>query len=271
MANWLYIIGGILLIAVGTIAMTVGGMRKSKVDADEAGQAAEAQLRDLTAKIDKLSSLPKAQVTTQMVTDVRNDFYQWAAGLQTNQGNRRLAYDKMVLAAQESQLRASASLRDKYQCFLTALRDAVASCQQAGFQGLTLESHPLPENLYLIDYKQPVSRIVFADKTAWDVFIRPDRDDPSLPAPSILLVFGDSNDKSILRQVQPADGALINLHPDGDRRWISASGKIAYAMADLVQRKAKLSESGEFLKDIAKRMLEYQVSTAAPTTQQAVR
>jgi len=195
----LFQIGGILVIAVGTILLTYGSQLASKIEKDDTNDMIERKIGETLEAIENVQSNEKAQSKSgdsdsipSSIMKIEGEFTEWANDLLEGRGRSRIQVERSRLDSESLEIVNSGKLRPLFDRAIGVIRGA--SNAYGGAANLPIETNlpDVPENIYREEYRGSVTF-----PHAWRWVIRSSCNQPAksdrLPALAVNISGGPDN------------------------------------------------------------------------------
>lgn len=255
--NW-YTISGIIIVAIGTLLMTYGGVFQTR----KAASASEQQLDDISRDLAELKGRPKSELSKDALARVERDIAQWAKDFASEKQQKKLALAHKR-SEHDSTIEHTKTLAREYLGFLTAvLRDAVTSYSTASGQAIAMELPEITDTIF--SENDPKSAyegsISFSPRSSWKIRTMWDpRSGPDVAPPWIIV--------SLLRKSDGADSPqekgelLIRFSTDMKSFFIRLQQDFLFAapMESGNSANYKTTEYEERIRTLLVRLVEFQL------------
>jgi hypothetical protein len=192
--NW-YTITGIVIVAVGTLLMTYGGLFQTRKDAS----ASERQLDNISRDLAELKGRPKSELSKDALARVERDIAKWAKTFASEKQQRKLILDQKRSEHDSSVEHTNALAREYLRFLMAVLRDAVTSYSSASGQTIAADLPEVPETVFSDDDPKRVyeGTISFSTHSSWTIHTMSDpRSGPDVAAPWIIVSLLRKSDGS---------------------------------------------------------------------------
>lgn len=244
-----YTIGGILLIAAGTLLMAWGQRVESRRDSS----AVETKLEDMRQYLTEAKENAATDPEKAALDSVEASFEEWAEDFAGRRGSTKIQLEQERLAYLSEEVEASRLVWPVYEEVLFTLRLAVNAYNQRFNGKLLAELPPLPENLYGREGTRAYTGFVKFDKTtAWQIGVLSMGQATKSNLPFLYISLYDTEKEQDVSN----EYITISVRPDIDRIRFSFTGsRIPRVNVDEIP----LNEYKQGLSSITRRMFEAQV------------
>jgi low affinity Fe/Cu permease len=156
---------GILLIAFGTIVMIYGQYEKSKEDSS----VLQSKVDDVLKRIDEAKKGEINESSGGKIQKIEQEFQIWAAEFLKDRERKKIKLTKRQLDSVDVQLKVSNELRPVFEYVLKTI-DSLARAYKAESSKIVQVDFPsIPSNLYSEAASKYSGKVVFPNKTVWRV------------------------------------------------------------------------------------------------------
>src|SRR5205085_3887186 len=123
----LYILLGIVAIAVGTALLTYGGIITSRKDAAQASVGSEAKLASISRDLAELKGKPKSDLSPESILRVEGEVKEWALNFASERQQRKLATDQKRTELAQKLTHANSLAKEYFAYVLKVLNDTLVA------------------------------------------------------------------------------------------------------------------------------------------------
>jgi hypothetical protein len=248
-----YLIWGIVVVALGTLLMTYGGIVQSRKDAAKSSDKLDSISRDVA----DLKGKPKSDLSANAIKRVETDIAKWAKEFASEKQQRKLRVEEQLSAHQSAVDHSNELIRGYFQFFLTVLREALISYAKDAKSQVDLT---LPEASPLL-FSNPDSRyegrVVFSPLVSWNIATHYNTQVPNLAGPSFIVTLIKSNDDGT--NAKENGELMVRFSSDVKSFYIRLQRDFLLAVPTHSERKTTL-EYEDTMKSILKSLIEFQLS-----------
>jgi uncharacterized membrane protein len=190
-----YIIGGILLIALGTGVMFYGQHVKSKVDSAEVSKVVQNKVDDVLKRIDEVRGAEKDKASDGKINQIEQEFQTWAAGFLKDRERKKIELARTHLDSVDVQLKISNELGPIFEYVLKTIDSMTKAYNAESGETIKVNFPPLPPNLYSEEARNYGGKVIFPHKAIWHIQFLASRPPKSDDLPTMYITFEQEEDK----------------------------------------------------------------------------
>lgn len=193
-----YIISGILLIALGTGMMVYGQHVKSKVDSAEVARGLQDKVDNVLKHIDEVRKGEKDEASAGKINQIEQEFQTWAAEFLKDREQKKVKLARTHLDSVDVQLIVSNEWRPIFEYVLKTIDSMAKAYNAKSGETIKVDFPPLPPNLYSEEAENYGGTVIFPNKIMWRIMflsIKPPRQNHP---PSMYISFGQEGDRDRL-------------------------------------------------------------------------
>jgi len=193
-----YIIGGILLIALGTLAMVYGQHAKSKVDSSEVSQVVQNKVDEVLKRIDEVRGGEKDKASAGKIQQIEQEFQIWAAEFLKDRELRKVQFARTQLDSVDVQLKVSNEWKPIFEYALKTIDAMAHAYNSESGETVKVDFPPLPSNLYSEAARKYGGKIIFPNKAIWHILFAASSPPKKENPPSMYVEFRKEGDIGLL-------------------------------------------------------------------------
>ena len=195
------IIVGILLNALGTGMMVYGQHVKSKVDSAEVSRVLQDKVDNVLKRIDEVREGEKDEASAGKIQQIEQEFQTWAAEFLKDREQRKVELARTHLDSVDVQLKVSNEWKPIFEYVLKTI-DSMANAYNAeSGETIKVDFPPLPPNLYSEAASKYGGKVVFPNKAVWRILFAASRPPKKENPPSMYINFQKEEDICLRKQL----------------------------------------------------------------------
>jgi hypothetical protein len=178
-----YTILGLILVALGTVLMTYGGVFQARTD----GKSSEEKLDKISHDLADLRGKPKTELSEDAITRVEHDVEEWAKDFASDKQRRKLVIDQKR-SDHDNIAEHTASLgRDYFAFALSVMRDALHSYSERSSVPITVNLPQVSDRLFADADVRYEGDVVFSRTHRWQIITLTTHDSNDVAPPMIII------------------------------------------------------------------------------------
>lgn len=165
----IYVIFGVVIIAIGTCFLYLGSSKSDKIAQKEVTEKIEETQR----KIEELKHSGSGNVDTNKINEIENEFNAWADSFLQNKEILKLSFQKKDINDKEERLSLNAKWRPFYVSFFINIKNIIDAYNKKSNDVVKYKIVQLPENLFNPDNGIYTSSISFRENIQWEFKLTP--------------------------------------------------------------------------------------------------
>lgn len=162
----IYIILGIVVVGIGTLIIYVGGNRDSQSSQNE-----------ITAKINetqkKIDNLKFESNDKEKVSQIENEFHEWANDFVENKDKKRIFVEKKQLENKESRIKFNELYRPHFLLFLETTKNIIDAYNAKTGEKISYRISSLPMNIFDPNVEKYKAQLIFNADVIWNIELKP--------------------------------------------------------------------------------------------------
>ncbi len=215
-----YIIGGILLIALGTLAMVYGQHAKSKVDSSEVSQVVQNKVDEVLKRIDEVRGDEKDKASAGKIQQIEQEFQTWASEFLKDRERRKIELARTHLDSSDVQLKVSNEWKPIFEYVLKTIDSLVQAYNAESGEAIKVNFPPVPANLYSEEAENYAGEVIFPNKVIWSVNFLSAKPPKQESPPTMFIYIKEKADQSYLNSyctIGSLDKKSFRVHLNGPR------------------------------------------------------
>jgi hypothetical protein len=251
--NWLIIVG-IVVVAVGTLLLTYGGIFQNRKDTEQASKASETRLDQISRDLAELRGRPKSELPPDAIRRVEGEIKDWAATFASEKQKKKLALDERRLAHDNSLQHANTLAREYFAFAVSVLRDLVAKYPSES--KLIAKVPDVPGDLFVNPETRFEGDIQFSETMSWKIQAYTTQPYPDVGTTMILVYLFENHPPS--KEVKERGEFMLRFNNTAQTFHIRVRGD--FTLATPVETLSKpTTEYEATIKSILKSLFEYQL------------
>lgn len=191
-----FIIGGILLIALGTGVMFYGQHVKSKVDSAEVSKVVQDKVDNVLKRIDEVRGGEKDKTSAGKIQQIEQEFQTWASEFLKDREQKKVKFARTHLDSVDVQLIVSNEYRPIFEYVLKTIDSMAKAYNAESGETVKVDFPPIPPNLYSEAASKYGGKVVFTNKAIWRIQFIASRPPKEENPPSMYINFEQEGDQS---------------------------------------------------------------------------
>jgi hypothetical protein len=164
--GWLaYVIAGLVLTAVGTLLIVIGGSKRGAIDS----ATANARVEDVLVRLEKAQTeQPAGSPSASKIEGIETEFRDWAGHFLKSRDAREVEGAREVLARREKELKFSEQARPIFVSFIDSIRRSVDAYNLEAKTDFSYQFNELPTNFFAAARGlSDIGAVTFHDGVVW--------------------------------------------------------------------------------------------------------
>lgn len=254
-----YIISGIILIAIGTFLAVFGSIILSKKSSDENLLIQQQQYENLILSVDSLKQKRVESITKKQITKIENELQEWINSGSLAEDNKRHELQNRIVEMEQRQIDKSKEWLHVYEYFYRALETTLQGYNSEGITDATYEFPELPSNLFSIHGSNYNVKVTFSTGKEWIIRHHVSEDQDINILPKIIFQFGAQEESPLRFKL------WITMIPysDQNRMKIKKAGPMITVLEDIPSQFSLRTYRYEpIFRDLVRTLIEYELVRA---------
>jgi hypothetical protein len=250
--NWL-IIAGIVVIGVGTLLLTYGGIFQSRKDTERTSKASETRLDEISRDLAELRGKPTSELAPDAIPRVEGEIREWAETFASEKQRKKLLLEERRSKHDSSLQHANSLAKDYFVFFISVIREIVSS-YPSSLQS-TVIIPEVPTDLFVNPETRFETDIRFSETSFWKIVAYTGQPSPDVGAPIILIYL-------LKQQNQPSKGEngefMLRFNNTSQAFYLRIRGD--FRLATPIESVSKpTTEYDQTIKSVLRSLIEYQL------------